>query len=144
MSTRTHADAPYEPTWDGNAILPMILLAPLVDTGSSLVVWLIAALITIAVPAIGGSLCGAAVASRASPEHDTPFVYQLGHDVATIVSVAVGWCAVVLTKLTIFGSVPTTRTDATYAFLIWTLYVAVAYTVTRLIRRRRARTATTA
>ncbi|TQL69717.1 hypothetical protein FB381_3630 [Nocardioides albertanoniae] len=62
---------------------------------------------------------------------------------AAILSVVVGWCAVILSKFTIFGPVSTTRTDATYAFLVWTLYVAVAYTVARLIRRRRALTATT-
>ncbi|MFE6511544.1 hypothetical protein ACFVDI_27990 [Nocardioides sp. NPDC057767] len=135
--------APYEPTWNAHSIFPRILIAPLVDTGWSLLVWSIAALITIAVPAIGGSMCGAAVASRVSPEPDTPFGYHLGLDVAAIVSIVVGWCAVILSKFTIFGPVPTTRTDATYAFVVWTLYVAVAYTVARLIRRRRARTATT-
>jgi hypothetical protein len=119
----------------------MILLAPLVDTGSSLVVWLIAALITIAVPAIGGSLCGAAVASLVRPEPDTAFIYQVGYDVAAIISLVVGWCALILSKFTIFSPFPTTRADATYAFLVWTLYVAVAYAVARLIRRRRERSA---
>jgi hypothetical protein len=133
---------PCEPTGHANSIFPMILIGPLVDTGWSLPVWSIGALITIAVPAIGGSVCGAAVASQASPEPDTPIVYHLGYDVAAIVSIVVGWCALILSKFTIFGPVPTTRMDATYAFLVWTLYVAVAYTVTRLIRWRRARTAT--
>lgn len=74
----------------------------------------------------------------ARPSSDTD-----GCDLAAIISIFAGWCALILSKFTIFGPFPTTRTDATYAFLVWTLYVAVAYAVARLIRRRRARTATT-
>ncbi|WP_328531991.1 hypothetical protein OG984_13120 [Nocardioides sp. NBC_00368] len=121
----------------------MILIGPLVDTGWSLPVWSIAVLITITVPAIGGSLCGAAIAPRASSEPATPSIYHPALDVAAIISIVAGWCALILSKFTIFGPFPTTRADATYAFLVWTLYIAVAYTVARLVQRRRARTATT-
>lgn len=130
--------APYEPTWNANSILPMILVAPLVDPGWSLLVWSIAVLITIAVPAIIGSVCGAAVALRMGSEPATPSIYQPAWDVAAIISIVAGWCALILSKFTIFGPFPTTRTDATYAFLVWTLYVAVACIVAKLIRRRRA------
>lgn len=135
--------APYEPTWNANAIFPMILVGPLVDTGWSLLVWSIAVLITIAVPAIVGSVCGGAVALRMGSEPTTPSIYHPACDVAAIISIFAGWCALILSKFSIFGPFPTTRTDATYAFLAWTLYIAVAYTVARLIRRRRARTAIT-
>lgn len=133
--------APYELTWRANADIPAVLTtAP--GAGSGSLGWAVYALVTVAIPLIGGAIGGCAVAALSSEAPTSVRIQLATYASGATVSFCVGWVTLIASALT-FSAIPprTTLADATYAFLVWTAYAAVAVAVARSAARRNARLA---
>ncbi|MER7608749.1 hypothetical protein [Nocardioides sp. NPDC127503] len=133
--------APYELTWRAHADIPAVLTtAP--GAGSDSLGWVVYALVTIAIPLIGGTIGGRVVAAPFSDAPTSVRTQLAAYAGGAIVSICAGWVTLIASALT-FSAIPprTTLADATYAFIVWTAYAAVALAVARSAARRNARLA---
>ncbi|MDQ4112495.1 MAG: hypothetical protein M3306_15565 [Actinomycetota bacterium] len=130
--------APYELTWRANADIPAVLTTTAPGAGPDSLGWVVYALVTIAIPLIGGCVV-ATPFSNAPTSIRTQLVTYAG---GAAVSICAGWVTLIASSLT-FSAIPprTTLADATYAFLVWTAYAAVALAVARSAARRNAKLA---
>ena len=133
--------APYELTWRAHADLPATLTtAP--GAGSESLGWVVYAVVTVAIPLIGGTIGGRVVATLSSGAPNSARTQLAAYAGGATVSICAGWVTLIASTLT-FSAIPpaTTLADATYAFLVWTAYSAVALAVARSAARRNARLA---
>lgn len=132
--------APYELTWRANADIPAVLTTTAPDAGSDSLGWVVYALVTVAIPLIGGAIGGRVVATPFSDAPTSVRTQLATYAAGAIVSICAGWVTLIASSLTLSAIPPrTTLADATYAFLVWTAYAAVAIAVARSTARRNAR-----
>jgi hypothetical protein len=134
--------APYELTWRANADIPAVLTTTAPGAGSDSVGWVVHALVTVAIPLIGGAIGGRVVSTLSSDAPTSVRTRLPTYAGGAIVSICAGWVTLIASALT-FSAIPprTTLADATYAFLVWTAYAAVALAAARSAARRNARLA---
>ena len=134
--------APYELTWRANADIPAALTTTAPGAGSDSLGWVVYALVTVAIPLIGGATVGRVVATPFSDAPTSARTQLAAYAGGATVSICAGWVTLIASALT-FSAIPprTTLADAAYAFLVWTAYAAVALAVARSTARRNARLA---